>query len=392
MTRRPLFALLLITACADAGSDDDTANPESGVAPETGGDDSGSSGGPSSASASSASSSAEASSTAQPESTGGEASSGDDTDEPTTGVQPDPGNVWFREPFEELGAQNMYGFANRFPQSETTWTTEHVAGAGWNGTSGAHVTVHGCTGCNTSENQFNIGWSTPALADLGKPTTELGDEVFIRWRIRFDEGHRWSDGGPMEASAKFVLYGSTGEEPNSRVIIHLFNPYENGGCSLGFDYSFTDPPYAPEDEWVTPQDWGLPNGSWSDEGLSGHVGSFSPHVNIGWDCAPGVLVTHAGGVDLPPQHVGAAPQDGWYHLQFALRSGVDGTARFRIWANNNDVDAPSSERNDFDLQILGWDSSVDFGGYWGVATENEMGFIVDDLEVGDGFDAAWYPG
>src|SRR5690606_16072194 len=128
-----------------------------------------------------------------------------------------------------------------------------------------------------------------------------------------------------------------------------------------FDYSYTDPPYAPDVEWITPQDFGLSLTQWT-----GSYASFSPHVNIGWDCAPGVLVTHGdNAASAPPQHVGAAPTDGWYHLQFYIKSG-DGDAEFRVYANNNDEATPSSRRAGFDLHVNGWDASVDFGGYWGV--------------------------
>lgn len=390
MHRRVTLAICFSAACVVSDSGESGA---SGLATADAGPDA--TGAGSEASSGGATTTAESGATtvARGSSDGGDDSSGAVEGSSDSGVQPDPGDVWFVEPFEELGAQNMYGFGNRYPQSDTTWTTEHLPTGGWNGSAGAHVQIAGCgDGCNTSENQFNIGWVTPALSSLGKPTAEVGEEVFIRWRIRFDEDHRWVGNTNMKASAKFVLFGTTGDAvPNSRVILHLFNPYENGGCSLGFDYSFTDPPYQPTVEWVQPADWGLGADSWEAADLLGHVGSFSAHVNIGWDCAPGVLVTHAGGVELPPQHVGAAPQDGWYHLQFALRSGLDGSAQFRIWANNNDFAQPSSQRTDFDLQVVGWDDTVNFGGYWGVATPNTMGFVVDDLEVGDGFDAGWYP-
>jgi hypothetical protein len=383
-----LAAILLTSACASTGSDDDGSDD-----PDSAGDSA-----PASTGVDESEGDDDSVSGATLE-TGGSDGDGDDDDDAdsggdeSTGATVDPGNVWFVEPFEDLGAQNMYGFGNRYPQSETTWTTEHLPDGGFDGSGGAHVTIASCgDGCNTSENQFNIGWTTPELGTLGKPAAVLGEEVFFRWRIRFDEDHRWVGNSPQKASAKFLLFGSTGAEPNSRVILHLFNPYENGGCSLGFDYSFMDPPYVPDVEWVNPSDWGLDASSWEEPDLLGHVAAFTAHVNIGWDCAPGVLVTHAGGVDLPPQHVGTAPVDGWYHLQFGVRSGLDGTGQFRIWANNNDIDTPSSRRTNFDLQVEGWNAGVNFGGYWGVATGNTMGFVVDDLEVGDGFDAAWYPG
>ena len=299
-----------------------------------------------------------------------------------------PGTTWFREPFETLGPDNLYGFANRYVQSPNTWETSHLPAGGWNGSAGAHVIIHPCEGCDTSSNQFNTGWQTPELASLGKPESVPGDGVYIRWRIRFDDEQRWTYETPNQAVAKFVLFGQTGTEPNSRVILHLFNPMQNGGCSLGFTY--TDPPGSAE--WVQPSEWGLPNDNWGEPGLLGHFGTFSAHVNIGWDCTQGVLVTHGDyATPLSPQHVGAAPIDGWYHLQFYLKSGLASDAEFRIWANNDDEANPSSQRTGFNLGVVGWGGMIDFVGYWGVATGNHNGFVVDDLEVGDSFHPNWYP-
>jgi hypothetical protein len=283
----------------------------------------------------------------------------------------------------------MYGFGNRYIQSTDTWETTHLPSGGWNGSAGAHVIIHPCNGCNTSTNQFNTGWQTPELSTLGKPESVPGDGVYIRWRIRFDDEHRWTYDTPAKASAKFVLFGQTGAEPNSRVILHLFNPVENGGCTPGFTY--TDPPGSPE--WVHPEEWGLPNATWNEPALAGRYGAFTAHVNIGWDCAQGVLVTHGDNPSpLAPQHVGATPVGGWYHLQYYLKSGLASDGEFRIWANNNDEANPSSMRTGFDLGVAGWSGMVDFVGYWGMATGNHNGFVVDDLEIGDSFHPGWYPG
>ncbi len=300
---------------------------------------------------------------------------------------PSPGNVWFHEPFEALGPEERYGFNFRRQPSPSTWQTDHQPSGGFGGTGGAHVRVTPCAGCDTHTNQYSIGWVTPDLASVGKPTSAIGDGLYVRWRIRFDKDTRWTENTPFKHSAKFVLFGETGNEPNSRVILHLFNPYENGGCSPGFEYY--DP--WPESEWVRTEDWGLGPIGWDHPALSGHFGAFTAHVNIGWDCAPGVLVTHAASpYPLAPQHVGAAPIDGWYHLQFFIKSG-DGDAEFRIWANNNDEATPSSRRAGFSLHTVGWDGGLDFGGYWGIGSGNAMGFVVDDLEVGDTFHPGWYP-
>jgi hypothetical protein len=306
----------------------------------------------------------------------------------TGGQEPSPGEVWFRESFDDPGSDGLYGFAYRYPESSETWQGEHRAAGGWGGSGGAHVRIAPCAGCDTSTNQFNIGWATSDLLALGKPTSAVGDHVYVRFRIRFDDDARWTVDSPFKHSAKFVLFGQTGSEPNSRVILHLFNPYEHGGCSPGFAYY--DP--RPRTEWVDPEDWGLGPIGWGDPSLAGHYAAFTAHVNISWDCAPGVLVTHgANPSPLPPQHAGAPPADGFYHLQFLLKSG-DSDAEFRIWANNNDESNPSSRRAGFSLHTEGWDGGLIVGGYWAVGSGEPMGFVLDDVEIGDSFAPAWFPG
>ncbi len=373
--RTAWVAWLVCAGCVDVGETTESGGGEGASAAGAG---------PASSSASGAGSSSSGS-----DASSGSAATGGAGAEGSGGSIPSPGNVWFSESFEDLGPEESYGFALRYPQSASTWQTNHVGGQGFAGSGGAHVRIAPCTtDCDTATNQFNTGWVTPPLQGLGKPTSQIGDHVYIRFRIRFDDDARWTVDSPLKHSAKFVLYGTTGGDPNSRVILHLFNPYEHGGCSPGFAYY--DP--WPVDEWVTPDDWGLGGIGWGHPSLAGHYGAFTAHVNISWDCAPGVLVTHGGNASpLPPQFTGSAPSDGWYHLQFFLKSG-DGDAEFKIWANNDQIDLPSSRRTGFSLHTDGWDESVNFGGYWAVGSQSPMGFIVDDLEVGDTFHPTWSSG
>jgi hypothetical protein len=302
----------------------------------------------------------------------------------------EPVEVWFRSDFDSLDAAgaNLYDFANRFPQSDSTWETEHTEDQGFGGSPAPHVTIHGCEAssstCNTSEHQFNAGWATPPLAI----TPELGDSAFIRYRIKFDAGSTF----PMEKfGAKFILFGTTGTTPNSRWIIHLMPPFENQGCTLGFDYSYMGWEPSPG-TWRTFTDWGF-SADFDAEPTIGRYASFQSSVNIGWDCNPAVLVT---GLDHPapvpaPQSIGAPAEDGWTHLQFEAVSGADGQAAFRTWANNNDEANPSSERVDMPngLGVTGWENGVYVVGYWGTADMPSLGFVIDDFEVGPVFDPNW---
>jgi hypothetical protein len=54
--------------------------------------------------------------------------------------------TWFRADFSDLNASGskLYNFANRYPQSATTWETVHTTDQGWRGSPAPHVTIHGC--------------------------------------------------------------------------------------------------------------------------------------------------------------------------------------------------------------------------------------------------------
>lgn len=297
---------------------------------------------------------------------------------------------WFRADFNNLNQSgtNMYNFANRYAQSTTTWQTQHQAAGGWNGSGAPHVTVFGCSGggsCNTSEHQFNIGWVTPAVGG----SRALGDSAFVRFRIKFDPDTTFDNFG-----AKFILFGSTGTTPNSRWIIHLLEPKANQGCSLGFEsYPYMDWT-PPSTVWYQNSHWGLPD--FNTASINGKYVGFQSSVNIGWSCLPSLLLTssnHAAPVPKP-QARGAAPINGWYHLQFQATSGGNGQADFRSWANNNSQTAPSSERLNMPdgLGVTGWGGGFEVGGYWGTAMPGSVGFVIDDFEVGPTFDPNWYPG
>lgn len=167
----------------------------------------------------------------------------------------------------------------------------------------------------------------------------------------------------------------------------------NGGGSLGFDYSYMGwtPPAG---IWHRFSDWGLPT-DFHQPPVVGRYASFQSNVNIGWSCNAGVLVTaqdHAAPVPKP-QATGSAAADGWTHLQFEAVSGPDGQADFRTWANAPLQAAPSSERLDMPdgLGVTGWQAGANVVGYWGTADMPDLGFILDDFEMGPTFDPNWAP-
>ncbi|HEU4779624.1 MAG TPA: hypothetical protein VFS58_07035, partial [Steroidobacteraceae bacterium] len=146
--------------------------------------------------------------------------------------------------------------------------------------------------------------------------------------------------------------------------------------------------------WTRSTHWGLPS-DFNSGSVSGQYAGFSSHVNIDWSCAPAVLVTRANHPSpVPkPQNQGAAPINGWYHLQYQATTGGNGTADFRIWANNNNQTSPSSEHLNMDagLGTTGWDGDVNVVGYWGTNYQGTIGFVIDDFEIGPTFDPNWYP-
>jgi hypothetical protein len=301
---------------------------------------------------------------------------------------------WFRANFENLNERgtNMYNFGNRYAQSTTTWQVAHTTNEGWNGSAAPRVTIHGCSGgagCNLSEHQFNAGWQTPSLGG----TRAMGSPVFVRYRIKFDPDTRFPQGG---FRVKFIMMGSTGTSPNSRWIIHLLTPHDNQGCSLAFD-SYGSMGWQPSSSttWWQGSQFGLP-AEFGSSSLQDRYAGFQSSVNIGWSCAPAVLVApsnHPSPVPKP-QMRGERSTDGWYHLQFEAVPGNNGQADFRIWANNNAQSSPSSEHRDMadGLGITNWTGPVDVGGYWQTAFPGQIRFLIDDFEVGPSFDPAWYPG
>jgi hypothetical protein len=297
---------------------------------------------------------------------------------------------WFRSDFNNPNAAgtNNYNFAGRFPTSSTTWLHDHQSTGGWNGSGGAHVLVKGCPqgGCSTQVHQYNVGWGTENL----NRTPSMGESAFVRFRIKFDPNTVFTRDSFW---AKFILFGTTGTSPNSRWIIHLFPTMGFGYCMAGSNYNdigWTPPSWM----WTTAAQFGLP-ANFDQAPVDGVYGSFVSTVNISGSCNPAVLVSRSNNANPPkPQSVGAAPVNGWYHLQFQATTGQNGTADFRTWANNNNQGSPSSERLNMPdgLGVTGWGDAVSVGGYWGTAMPGDIGFVIDDFEIGPSFDPNWYPG
>jgi hypothetical protein len=282
-------------------------------------------------------------------------------------------SVWFRENFNANPPQ--YGFGYKYPDGQGARIT-HLAAGGWNNSGAAQVRML------AGHSQYAVGWVTPTL---NQPVA-MGGGVYIRFRIRFDDDFRWNN-----AKNKFILMGQTGTSPNSRVILYQSGPSDSMGCSLGMmDYNGTGRMYS----WATPSYFGLSGTSWQEASLSGRYGSISPYVNISWSCGPPALVTYGNNSIAPaPGPNSARPSNGWYHFQVYAQSGAPGQGAFRMWVNNNTLSAPTSQQIGLQegLGVTNWPNAA-IGGYVDDPPAADVGYRIDDFEIGPTFDPNWSGG
>lgn len=296
-----------------------------------------------------------------------------------TSTPPRASDLLFRCDFEEPvngPSKFMYNFASKVPMG--SWRGEHLPRGGFGGTGGVHIVML------TGQVQYTLGFITPPLAH----TFAMGDGVYLRFRIRYDETTRASN----DWGNKFILMGRTRTSPNSRVIVHMRPPAESSNWTLGMR-DWSDPEKRPY-PWAVPSHFGI-------EGFSSFLGTeltpyswgLSAGVNIGWDCAPAVFQT------IPSNPYRGAPgphseraRDGWYHVQIYAQSGQPGQGMFKVWANNNSQSTPTSERIGLPegLGVEGWSEAVKIGGYAdNRAPLSDVGYTLDDFEIGLTFDPNW---
>lgn len=293
-------------------------------------------------------------------------------------LKPPDATVWFRETFESNAPR--YGFEWAFPE-KGNYRLAHLPSGGWNGSGAGHLRVL------AGREQYNLGWVVSPLERKFTP----GDSVYLRFRIRYDDDYRWDAGNPQN---KLILMGTTRTTPNSRILVFQNGPSDSFGCTLGqVDYLKGTGPFA----WATPERFGMSARRWTDGSIAGQFGSIEPYVNISWigNCAPPALVTYGNHPKPPvPGPSSAKPVDGWYHFQIYAESGPAGRGGFKQWVNNNDQAAPTSEVVGLrdGLGVQGWgDAQIFLGGYIGGAPGRDLGFRLDDFEIGGAFDSQWAP-
>ena len=232
-TPRPLilFALLAASSCGSENEPVRGASGSTGLG-GTGGDSGGAGGnagvssGGSSASAGTGSGGAAGSAGAATGGTGalgGSSGSGATGGTSGSGSSPgtggaSPGNVYFRADHENPNpnGDQRYNYSYKYPQGSWTWT--HLPTGGWGASGAAHIQMH------AGQTQYSFGFVTQQLGH----TFQNGEGVYIRFRIRYDEAMR----GTPDWGNKFILMGTTGTTPNSRLIIYMNPPHPSRGCTL----------------------------------------------------------------------------------------------------------------------------------------------------------------
>ena len=289
-------------------------------------------------------------------------------------LQPPDAGVWFNESFE-TGAPR-YGFEWVFPEKED-YKINHLPTGGWDGRGAAQVIAH------AGRNQYNLGWIVSPL----KRSFSIGDAIYIRFRIRFDDDYR----GFVDrlGKNKFVLIGQTRTTPNSRIIVYIHPPSDQFGCTLGqVDYLNNTGPFR----WGTPEHFGV-KGDWSSPANVGQYGSIGPYVNINWigNCAPPALVTYGNHPKPPvPGPNSGRPTNGWYHFQIYAQSGEPGKGAFKTWVNNNDVGKPTAQQIGLrdGLGVTGWGTDQLYvGGYHDGVPAQNLGYRIDDFQLGGSFES-----
>jgi hypothetical protein len=233
---------------------------------------------------------------------------------------------------------------------------------------------------HAGQTQYTFGFTTPSL----NHQFQMGDGVYIRFRIKFDSDMLASS----DWGNKFIMMGTTGTNPNSRIIVYMNPPNDSRGCTLGFTHNGVTPP------WALPSYYDITGSSFFS--LSQVAWSLAPHVNIGWDCGPPVFQTTPNNPldGRPGPQNSAKAIAGWTHIQIYAESGGAGQGVFRTWANNDNAASPSSERIGFTdgLGVVGWGDGATIGGYMdNDPPASALGYVIDDFQIGDSFDPNWYP-
>lgn len=219
------------------------------------------------------------------------------------------------------------------------WTHRYLSDGAYDGGGCAHVIFR------SGHAQFNSGW---VFNGSNMKSWATGDVVYVRFRIRYDDVWRWDGESTMQN--KMVDWGAESGGGN-RVIFMNEMPHTGDVCTI------------PSATYGTSTYGGFS----LKQGIGGSIGD-----NF---CTPGLVVTYGT----------------WYHIQLAVQTSASGTGFHKVWINNNSAGSPSASWLNQNIGVSSWNDSWEFGGFMSETCSRDQGFRYSHLEVGDSFDANWYP-
>jgi hypothetical protein len=295
----------------------------------------------------------------------------------------------------------VYNFDFGYPTSNG-WSATHEATGGPSGAPCVHV-VYG----PSSEQTSGIGWNIDAV---GGSYTQGVSKRYVRFRIRFDNDWQWSTNGGRGGNNKFIEWGGT----TGRVIIYITSPADSGSRLTLDAVDYSDDANDPDDSgngqifaYCKPSHFGLtatPDRFLSST-LAPDYGGIIPSLGVGGEAECGrPICVHRGNLGTPVRPgasgAGAAPVDGWYHVQIMAQSGAAsiGGGLFQTWCNNNTEASPTSTHGTNwylanGMSVEGWgDQQLYFGHFidTGPGTGINLGYRLAGLEIGDTFDPNWF--
>lgn len=307
----------------------------------------------------------------------------------------------FENPDENgTGIYNFDGKPTPALPSGVTFT--HLATGGRGGTGGVQITLTHCSAgptCNRSDNQGNASFRKDTLG--GTYTTGVSKR-YVRWSQRM-----LSD--VEEYGSKFMIMAQNGPS-NERVIFQHDAPFDtNSGChpsGEGNDFYggvILADPSEPPNIYLRATDFGFGSSWITQAGGTLNPTPYStlvPHVNIGFNCAPFVLLPSTSVANIKPQETADITVNHWVDYQVEIISGTCGNAGFKVWANNDTYASPTTQALNMNtagsegtcaIVTDNWNGSIDIGGFVGLGPgASDIVYTLDRFEVSNSFDSSFH--
>lgn len=219
------------------------------------------------------------------------------------------------------------------------WAHRYLSNGGYDGGGCAHIVQR------SGRDQYQLGW---VFSGGAMKTWSIGAIAYFRFRMRFDTIWRWDGEATMQN--KLLDWGAESGGGN-RVILMNECPHTGDVCTI-------------------------PSSTYSSD-----FGGFSLKQGIGGEigqnlCTPGYPVTFGT----------------WYHIQGCVQSSNSSTGHHKLWINNNDFSNPTAQWLNRNIGVADWGDSWDMGGFISETPSRDQGWRYQHLEIGDSFDASWFPG